>query len=112
MGMPGPVGPGSCFRFSDAINLRAADAILSRAQRNNVVVRQLVSSVLKLNVGVEGARRIAVEAQMRAQRIGNATHSRIHISIHICMENRGATSLRPPGTELDSWAAVRCARQR
>ena len=81
MGIPGPAGLGSCFRFSDTINLRAADAILSRARRNNVVVHQLLNLVLKLNVGVEGARRIAVEAQMQAQRIGNATDSRIHISI-------------------------------
>ena len=83
MGMPGPAGPGSCFRFSDTINLRVADAILSRAQRNNVVVHHLSSCLLKLNLGVDGARRIAVEAQMLAQRTGNATHSRIHVSIYI-----------------------------
>ena len=83
MGVPGPADPGSCFRFSGTINLRAADAILSRARRNNVVVHRLLSLVLKPNIGVEGARRVAAEAQLRAQRTGNAVHSRLRMSLSL-----------------------------
>ena len=43
--------------------------------------------MLKLNIGVEGARRVAIEAQQQAQRTGNATHFCIHIFnvyIYVC----------------------------
>lgn len=80
MGIPEPAGSGSHFRSSGVINLQAADAILSRAKRNSVVARWRLDLVLKSNIGAEGARHVAAEAQLRAQRIGNATYFHLHIS--------------------------------
>ena len=80
MGIPKPAGFGSHFRSSGVIDLQAADAILSRAQRNSAVARWRLDLVLKSTIDAEGARHVAAEAQLRAQRIGNAAYFRLHVS--------------------------------
>ena len=80
MGIPEPAGSGSRFSSSGVINLQVADAILSRAQRNSVDACWQLELGLKPNIGAEGARHVAAEAQLRAQRIGNAAYLHLYTS--------------------------------
>ena len=98
--MPRPADLGSCFRFSDTVNLCAADAILSRAQRSSVDAHPRSNLVPRPNVDAAGStahrhRSAATSATYRQRHA--FSHTRVHVYVHSPWRNRSSSSKNGAG---------------